>query len=277
MEPHCSHCILHCTQSIYLIYYISFILHCQTDFYLYLTSYYIIDMIISIDTIGMYGGEYYMARNKYPEETVNLILEQSLKLFVEKGYDNTSIQDIINNLGGLSKGAIYHHFKSKEEIFEGVCNKIAKENCVYYDKIRDDPSKNGYEKLKIVFQSAYSNPNSRVLMAMTTKIMRDPKFLMNQISEMYDLVAPNYIKPIIEQGIKDGSIKTDYPKELAEVIITLINVWINPSIAKTKPAEMEKKLEFFHKILLGLGIDVLDQEIINQYIVYCEDYYSAKI
>lgn len=234
-------------------------------------------MIISIDTIGMYGGEYYMARNKYPEETVNLILEQSLKLFVEKGYDNTSIQDIINNLGGLSKGAIYHHFKSKEEIFEGVCNKIAKENCVYYDKIRDDPSKNGYDKLKIVFQSAYSNPNSRVLMAMTTKIMRDPKFLMNQISEMYDLVAPNYIKPIIEQGIKDGSIKTDCPKELAEVIITLINVWINPSIAKTKPAEMERKLEFFHTILLGLGIDILDQEIINQYIVYCEDYYSAKI
>ncbi|MEG2060074.1 MAG: TetR family transcriptional regulator, partial [Lachnospiraceae bacterium] len=43
-----------------------------------------------------------MSRNKYPEETVKLILEESLKLFIEKGYESTSIQDIINHLGGLS-------------------------------------------------------------------------------------------------------------------------------------------------------------------------------
>ena len=57
-----------------------------------------------------------MARNKHPEETVNLILDVAFRLFMEKGYEHTSIQDIIDNLGGLSKGAIYHHFKSKEDI-----------------------------------------------------------------------------------------------------------------------------------------------------------------
>ena len=41
-----------------------------------------------------------MARNKHPEETVNLILDVALALFFEKGYDNTSIQDIIDGLGG---------------------------------------------------------------------------------------------------------------------------------------------------------------------------------
>ena len=54
-----------------------------------------------------------MARNKHPEETVNLILETATRLFMKKGYEHTSIQDIIDNLGGLSKGAIYHHFKSR--------------------------------------------------------------------------------------------------------------------------------------------------------------------
>ena len=49
-----------------------------------------------------------MARNKYPEETVNKILDVSMQLFLEKGYEHTSIQDIVNHLGGLSKGAIYH-------------------------------------------------------------------------------------------------------------------------------------------------------------------------
>ena len=51
-----------------------------------------------------------MARNKYPQRTVEKILEVSLALFNEKGYEKTTIQDIVNALG-MSKGAIYHHFK----------------------------------------------------------------------------------------------------------------------------------------------------------------------
>ena len=59
-----------------------------------------------------------MSRNKYPEETVERILDTAQRLFLEKGYEQTTIQDITDNLGGLTKGAIYHHFKSKEEIIE---------------------------------------------------------------------------------------------------------------------------------------------------------------
>lgn len=213
-----------------------------------------------------------MARNKYPEETINLILTEALKLFIEKGYEHTSIQDMLNNLGGLSKGAIYHHFKSKEEIFEAVCAKIGNENMVYYDEIRDDKSKNGCEKLKTMMKAAYANPNNEAILSMSTRIVSDPKFLMNQINEIYELVAPRYIEPIIKQGISDGSIQTDYPKELAEVLITLINIWINPVIAKSTPAEMKKKLEFFKVLLNGIGVDILDEEIIAQYVLHCKHY-----
>ena len=41
-----------------------------------------------------------MARNKYPEVTVEKILEVSQRLFIEKGYDNTTIQDIVELLHG---------------------------------------------------------------------------------------------------------------------------------------------------------------------------------
>lgn len=213
-----------------------------------------------------------MARNKYPEETVKLILEEALKLFIEKGYDNTSIQDIINNLGGLSKGAIYHHFKSKEEIFEAVCKKIGSENAIYYNEIRDDKSKNGYEKLKCMIKAAYSNPNNDAVIAMTSKLISDPKFFKNQISETYEFVAPFYVQPIIEEGMKDGSIKTTHPKELAEVIITLFNIWINPMIAKAAPDEMRGKFEFLIVLLKGIGIEILDEESIEKYVEYCNRY-----
>ena len=53
-----------------------------------------------------------MPRNKYPEETVQKILDVSLKLFLEKGYEETTVLDIVDNLEGLTRGAFYHHFKS---------------------------------------------------------------------------------------------------------------------------------------------------------------------
>lgn len=73
-----------------------------------------------------------MSRNKYPEETVNLILDVSQRLFIEKGYDNTTIQDIIDELGGLTKGAIYHHFSSKQDILDAVIERLLQK----YDCLR---------------------------------------------------------------------------------------------------------------------------------------------
>ena len=65
-----------------------------------------------------------MARNKYPEETVEKILTAARRLFLEKGYEKTTIQDIVDQLGGLTKGAVYHHFKSKEEIMNALTTKM---------------------------------------------------------------------------------------------------------------------------------------------------------
>lgn len=224
----------------------------------------------------MYRGEITMARNKNPEETLKLIVDEALKLFVEKGYDNTSIQDIIDRLGGLSKGAIYHHFKSKEEIFEAVGKKIGNENAAWFIKIRDDDTMTGYEKLKMILKSATSNPNQEAIFSMTSGMMNDPKFLALQIAEIFELVAPKYIQPIIEQGIKDGSIKTEYPKEMAEVIIVLTNIWLNPMIIDITPEEMASKCHFFNKLLQGIGLDLLDETMINQYTQYCKMYHNKK-
>ena len=45
------------------------------------------------------------------------VIEAAARVFAEKGYEKTSIQDILNDLG-LSKGGLYHHFKSKEAILD---------------------------------------------------------------------------------------------------------------------------------------------------------------
>ena len=56
---------------------------------------------------------------KNPTDTKVIILKVALQLFMENGYKGTSYQDLIKKTG-LSKGAIYHHFKSKEDILTAV-------------------------------------------------------------------------------------------------------------------------------------------------------------
>ena len=63
-----------------------------------------------------------MARTINPQKTVDNILKISERLFLEKGYEKTTTQEMVNETG-LSKGTIFHHFKSKEDILAGVLEK----------------------------------------------------------------------------------------------------------------------------------------------------------
>ena len=49
-------------------------------------------------------------------KTKRKIFETSMRLFSEKGYDATSIEEITATVG-VAKGTLYYHFTSKEEIF----------------------------------------------------------------------------------------------------------------------------------------------------------------
>ncbi|MFF2154806.1 TetR/AcrR family transcriptional regulator [Paenibacillus chitinolyticus] len=202
-----------------------------------------------------------MARNKYPEETINQILTVALNLFIQKGYEQTSIQDIINELGGLTKGAIYHHFKSKEEILQAVTDHLFQGVDDMLSSVRDDKELNGLEKLRKISHVSLDNPAQNELASVAPNLLRNPKMLAAQIENIIDKAVPIYIQPIIEQGMRDGSIRTDYPRELSEVLVILTNIWLNPAVIQASPEMMLRKLRFFDEILKGLGLDLFDKQM----------------
>lgn len=212
-----------------------------------------------------------MARNKYPEETVKLILDVATHLFTEKGYDATSLQDIINDTK-LSKGAIYHHFASKEEILEAIFNRIGEENTTALAKIRDDNALNGIEKLRSIFKAALFNSNQSLMLTVTPCLLDNPRFLAMQLRQLYQIVAPKFIKPILQQGIDDKTIQVQNPGELAEAIMVLSNIWLNPLVSMTDETGMRNRCITFNTLLQGMGIELLlDDEMIDGYISYCKD------
>ncbi len=208
-----------------------------------------------------------MARNKYPEETIRLILDAAAALFMEKGYEKTSLQDIINATK-LSKGAIYHHFASKEEIFVQICERIGRQNEKELGVIRDNPHLSGKEKLQEIFRASLLHDNQERILRIVPCLVDNPKFLAMEIRNLYMEVVPDYIQPILEEGIADGSIHTEHPKELAEALMMLTDIWLNPLLQPTTPEEVKARCAVLNQITKGFGVELLDDVLTDALVGY---------
>ena len=211
-----------------------------------------------------------MGRNKYPEETIRKILDTAERLFIEKGYDRASLQEIIDETG-LSKGAIYHHFTSKEDIFYSVCDRIGQRNGEILSKVRDDPCLSGLEKLRTMFKVSLQPERQAKMFCMMPYLIDNPKFLVTELRSIFTEVVPCFVEPIIRQGMADGSIRTEHPKELAEAMILLSDGWINPIVQPTTPEELRARCEIYNRLFQSFGIDgLIDSEIVDMLAHYAE-------
>ena len=200
-----------------------------------------------------------MARNKYPEVTVEKILDAAQRLFLEKGYENTTIQDIVGELGGLTKGAVYHHFKSKEEIMDAVNDRMFFSNNPFEAvQGRDDLS--GLEKLRQAVLIHNADEEQGEITRQATALMKNPQMLANMLAANREVLTPYYRK-LIDEGIADGSITTRYPRELSELLPILTSLWFIPSIYPATREEQKRKFAFILDMLDAMGLPLRDEGV----------------
>lgn len=138
-------------------------------------------------------------------KTKRKIFETSMKLFAEKGYDGTSIEEI-TSIVGVAKGTLYYHFSSKEEIFNFLVEegmnllknsikiKTSKQE-KYIDKIR------AIVLIQIKIIAKYENFMSMVLSELWGNSSRS-KTCQKFLNEYLDI-----IKQILVEGIQNGELK----------------------------------------------------------------------
>lgn len=129
---------------------------------------------------------------------------------------------ILSGKPALSKGAIYHHFSSKEAIFETICNQIGQENEIRLSKIRDDAALTGEEKLRKIFRSAILHPNQKEAFHIMPYLLDHPRYLAMQMQEILHISVPEYIQPILEEGVADGSLQVSDIQAVGEAIMVLM-------------------------------------------------------
>ena len=149
-------------------------------------------------------------------KTKRKIFETSMKLFAEKGYDATSIEDITATVG-VAKGTLYYHFSSKEEIFEFLIGEGVKllKNSI---EIKTEKLDKAIDKIKAI-----------VLIELKV-LVKYEDFMTIVLSEIWgsgprSVLCKNYvfdyiqlIEKIVKEGMEKGEIIEGDPNVIASGI-----------------------------------------------------------
>lgn len=204
-----------------------------------------------------------MTRKNNPKQAIENIITISAKLFAEKGYDKTSMQDIADAVG-MSKGGIFHHFSSKEDIFNAVMERQFEQITETVKKWLDEMhGLTAKEKLRgLIRRNLMDEKIIKESGIMISSAAESPQIILAFTQDNVKKLAP-IIADVIREGIEDRSISTAFPNECAEILLLLLNFWCDTDIFQGDFSTLQKRFRFLQHLMRQLGVDILEDEIIN--------------
>ena len=181
---------------------------------------------------------------KEAEERREEILDVAEKLFAAKGFDNTSTGDILDAVG-IARGTLYYHFKSKEDILDGVIQRITNRLMRDAGEIVRKKELPVLERLTKAIMSL--NVESKIGYEIMEQVHRPQNALMHQKMQATLLAGINPIlTELVEEGIGQGICHTRYPESVVEMTILYANVAFDElNVARLSPEQREKKIAGF--------------------------------
>jgi AcrR family transcriptional regulator len=154
----------------------------------------------------------------------NAILDVAQQLVYTKGYEQMSIQDILDDLQ-ISKGAFYHYFDSKQALLEAIIEHMGEEVERLLILIVKDAHLAALEKLQRFFDTMNRWKTSRkdfFLELLRVWYTDDNAIVRQKVHAIAFKKNAPLIREIIRQGIQEGIFTTSYPERVGEVILSLV-------------------------------------------------------
>ena len=190
------------------------------------------------------------------------ILNTATQLFIQKGSEKTSMQDIAQT-AGISKGAIYHHFKSKDEIVLAVIRsrqELMEEEMKQWFKATENLT--GREQLQAILKSNLESQTARAIDGIVDEYEQDAGFILTMMRDNLRIGAP-LVSDIIKKGMADGSIQAQYPDQTAEVFLLLVNFWMNETVFESDPEKLPERFHFLQFMMTSVGMDIFNDELLQ--------------
>ena len=179
---------------------------------------------------------------KSAEERKNEILDVAEQLFAAKGFDNTSTNDIINEIG-IARGTLYHHFKSKEEILDAVIDRITGTLLREAEAIAADRRIPLLDRLSESIMAL--NVDSRIGEEVMVQVHKPQNALLHQKmqKQLIGGIVP-ILTGLIEEGRESGVFHTPYPAEAAEMVMIYSNIAFD-ELSELSPEDRMRKIQAF--------------------------------
>jgi AcrR family transcriptional regulator len=151
------------------------------------------------------------------------ILGAAQQLFYLKGYEPTSIQDIITEIG-IAKGTFYHYFSSKQALLDAIIERIIEQTLQMVEPTVADERLSAVEKIEKFFGDIanWKIENKAFLLDLLNIWYKDDNALLRDKAKVASIknTIPVLAK-IIEQGTAEGVFAAECPADMAEIILQI--------------------------------------------------------
>ena len=141
------------------------------------------------------------------------IMNAAMQLFMEKGYTNTTTQDIVDKVN-ISRGLLYYHFKNKEDILYCLVEQYSEKLLKDIYQITFAKDKSAIEKVRGFIDATIIS--SERISVEGTELQKTVDKLSHKLIKKLTI----YFEKIIRQGIEEQSFLVQYPLETAEFLMT---------------------------------------------------------
>lgn len=190
---------------------------------------------------------------KAAEERRNEILDVAERLFAARGFDHTSITDIQNEIG-IARGTLYYHFKSKEDILDGMIRRITEERAQKAQAIAGRNEIPVLERLTGMIRALQAD--DALGHEILEQVHKPQNALMHQ--KMQEELSARLIAPVtrlIEEGITQGICRTKYPAQVADMTLLYVNTAFDGLAAHSKEEQRQKAAAFIYNLERLLGME----------------------
>lgn len=177
-----------------------------------------------------------------------LIFDALEELMYTVPFKEISVESIAKK-ANVGKGSVYYYFESKDEILDNVIERSYRRAVrEYLNSVSSEKTALG--RIKQLFRSVLKKDfgDSRRNLIITLHL-HDDLILHNKLKAIAVQELSPILTLLLEQGIDEGSIKLDYPKESAEIIVTVLTVFLDNTALSQDSASTKKKLKIFANVL----------------------------
>ncbi|MBX0329470.1 TetR/AcrR family transcriptional regulator [Oscillochloris sp. ZM17-4] len=152
------------------------------------------------------------------------ILDVTWRLMYSKGYEQITIKDIIDELK-ISKGAFYHYFDSKQDLLEGILERLQTQGDKIFEQVMAERGLSTVARLQRFFDSAGRwkvAQKSNILSLLRGWYADENAVIRLRVTEsMVRQIAP-LLSGLIAQGVAEGELSTPFPDKAGEIALTML-------------------------------------------------------